>query len=110
MPWVRVATAADVRGGEVVGVDVGPLELVVWRGAGGQVCVMDARCPHQWSYLFGEGVVDGDEIVCTAHFWRFGRDGRGSKLTVLGRRDEKADIEVFPVREHDGVIEADLPG
>ena len=109
MSWVPVGSAADVGPGELVGVDVGTLELVVWRGLGGQVCVMDARCPHQWSYLGGEGVVDGDEIVCTAHFWRFGLDGRGTKLNVLGRRDDKADIEVFAVRERDGMIEAELP-
>jgi phenylpropionate dioxygenase-like ring-hydroxylating dioxygenase large terminal subunit len=109
MSWVPVAASLDVRAGELVGVDIGDLELVVWRGLGGQVCVMDARCPHQWSYLGGEGVVDGDEIVCTAHFWRFGRDGRGTKLNTFGRRDDKADIAVFPVRERDGAIEADLP-
>jgi nitrite reductase/ring-hydroxylating ferredoxin subunit len=25
---------------------------------------MEARCPHQWSHLGGEGVVEGDELVC----------------------------------------------
>jgi phenylpropionate dioxygenase-like ring-hydroxylating dioxygenase large terminal subunit len=109
MAWVCVAASSDVAGADVVGVDIGDRELVVWRGLGGQACVMDARCPHQWSYLGGEGVVDGDELVCTAHFWRFDADGRGTKRNILGRRDEKADIAVFAVRERDGVIEADLP-
>lgn len=110
VPWVRIAESADVAPGTVQGVDHGDLEVVVWRGSGGEVCVMDARCPHQWSYLGFEGVVDGDELVCASHFWRFDCAGRGTKRNVLGRVDDKADITVYPSRELDGVVEADLPG
>lgn len=84
-------------------------ELVVWCGADGRVCVMDARCPHQWSHLGAEGVVDGDELVCASHFWRFDRSGRGSKVNLAGRRDPKADVEVFESRHHAGMIEVRLP-
>lgn len=79
-------------------------DVVVWRSHRGELCVMDARCPHQWSHLAAEGVVDGDEIVCTAHFWRFDTSGRGSKATVGGRRDEKSDIPVFESAERDGSV------
>jgi nitrite reductase/ring-hydroxylating ferredoxin subunit len=54
-------------------------------------------------------VVDGPEILCTAHFWRFTTDGTGSKVGMTGRRDPKADIAVYPCREVDGRIEARLP-
>jgi nitrite reductase/ring-hydroxylating ferredoxin subunit len=107
--WTDLAEGAAVPPGTIRAVEVGDLDLVVWRGASGRLCVMDARCPHQWSHLAAEGVVDGDEILCTAHFWRFDVDGHGTKLNVKGRRDEKADIEVFPCREVDGRLEARLP-
>ena len=84
-------------------------DVVVWRTADGAVCVVDSRCPHQWSHLDAEGIVDGDELVCTAHFWRFDRAGRGTKVNVNGRRDIKADLEVFASRESAGTIWADLP-
>jgi phenylpropionate dioxygenase-like ring-hydroxylating dioxygenase large terminal subunit len=109
MAWVQIASSDAVGPGEVLGVDREPLELVVWRAEDGGVCVMDARCPHQWSYLGGEGFVDGDELVCAAHFWRFDCGGQGSKRNVLGRRDAKADIAVFPAVERDGAIHAELP-
>lgn len=80
----------------------------MWRTAAGKVVVCDARCPHQWSHLALEGEVRGEELVCTAHFWRFDVDGVGVKLNVLGRRDRKGDVAVFPARERDGIIEADL--
>ena len=104
--WVELVDAEAVAPGQVVDAAVGEQDLVVWRTAGGEPCVMEARCPHEWSHLGAEGVVDGDEIVCTAHFWRFDGDGRGTKLNVKGRRDAKADIAVFECRENAGRIEA----
>ena len=109
MGWTPLVPSDDVPPTAAVAADVGDLELVVWRDVEGQVVVMDARCPHQWSHLEAEGVVDGDELVCTAHFWRFDEHGHGTKLNVRGRRDPKADIAVYPSRDHDGVVEALLP-
>jgi nitrite reductase/ring-hydroxylating ferredoxin subunit len=50
-------------------------------------------------------VVDGDELVCLTHFWRFDTEGRGSKLSMTGRRDPKGDVPPVRVRERDGRIE-----
>ena len=80
--WVAVADAS-LEPGQVVADD--EHDVVVWRTADGRPCVMDSRCPHQWSHLAAEGVVDGDELVCAAHFWRFGTDGTGTKLSMAGR-------------------------
>jgi phenylpropionate dioxygenase-like ring-hydroxylating dioxygenase large terminal subunit len=101
---VVVATSAAVEPGSVTSVAVGDLDLVVWRTASGRPCVMEARCPHQWSHLGAEGVVAGEEIVCTAHFWRFSLEGAGSKVGMTGRRDPKADIAVYDCDESGGVV------
>jgi len=106
--WVALHPSSAVAPGAILAADVGEVELVVWRAFDGRAVVMDARCPHQWSHLEAEGLVDGDELVCTAHFWRFDGEGCGTKLSILGRRDAKADIEVYPTRERDGMIEAML--
>jgi phenylpropionate dioxygenase-like ring-hydroxylating dioxygenase large terminal subunit len=106
--WSPVADAAAVAPGLVAEASVAGHELVVWRRADGRPVVMDARCPHQWSHLGAEGAVDGDELVCLSHFWRFDPSGRGTKVNVKGRRDEKAAIPTFAAREHAGVIEARL--
>lgn len=105
--WVDVA--GEVAPGQIVDAVHGDLDLVVWRTSDGEPCVMEARCPHQWSHLGAEGVVDGPEIVCAAHFWRFATDGTGTKVGMTGRRDPKADIATFPCREVAGRIEALLP-
>jgi phenylpropionate dioxygenase-like ring-hydroxylating dioxygenase large terminal subunit len=93
--WVPVVHSELLPPGGVVGFDhddSGP--LVVWRSEGGRVVAMDDRCPHQWSSLRAVGVVDGEEIVCTTHFWRFGTDGAGCKQSMHGRRDEKDPVDV----------------
>lgn len=100
-PWERVAANPPPPGGIV---DCAEVDVIVWRTSSGEICVMDSRCPHQWSHLGAEGVVDGDELVCTSHFWRFTTAGEGSKLNVGGRRDDKAPIQVFEHCERDGEI------
>ena len=108
--WMRLVDSDALAPGAIVDASL-PSEaddfdrdLVVWRTFDGRACVMEARCPHQWSHLGAEGFVDGDEIVCTAHFWRFAIDGTGTKLNVNGRRDIKADIDVMPCDERDGAV------
>ena len=99
---MRVSDAAAARGlvpGSAVDAALDERDLVVWRTTDGRPCVMEARCPHQWSHLASEGVVDGDELVCLTHFWRFTTEGEGWKVNVGGRRDRKGDIETLPCRE-----------
>ena len=102
--WVAVATADSVTPGEVVESALDGTDVVVWRTAGGVPCVMEARCPHQWSHLGDAGAVAGEEIVCLTHFWTFATDGSGWKENLDGRRDRKGDIEVYPCREAGGTI------
>jgi phenylpropionate dioxygenase-like ring-hydroxylating dioxygenase large terminal subunit len=108
MRWTDLVAADQVHPGSAVAVDVGDLELVVWRTHDGAWCVADARCPHQWSHLGVAGSVEGDELVCLSHFWRFGTDGVGCKLAMSGRRDPKADLVVYPCRVTDGCVQAQL--
>lgn len=74
----------------------------------GRVAVCEARCPHQWSDLATEGRVEGEELVCLAHHWRFDPAGRGTKVNALGRRDVKSDVACPRVRVRDGWVEAEL--
>jgi phenylpropionate dioxygenase-like ring-hydroxylating dioxygenase large terminal subunit len=109
VPWVEVLRGDDVLPGSVAGVEVGDEQLVVWRAESGTLAACDARCPHQWSHLAEAGVVAGEELVCLSHLWRFDPCGRGSKVSVKGRRDPKGDVPTWPVREVDGAVEVHLP-
>ena len=102
--WVAVAPGGAVAPGEVVEATLDGADVVVWRTESGVPCVMEARCPHQWSHLGATGAVAGEEIVCLTHFWTFGTDGSGWKENFDGRRDRKGDIAVYECREAGGTI------
>ena len=104
--WTRLASSDELVAEKVFSAD--EHDVVVWRAADDTVIVMESRCPHQWSHLGAVGVVDGCEVVCLTHHWRFGTDGAGSKLNVNGRRDPKAAIQTFECVEQDGAIWANL--
>ena len=106
--WEALADVEAVGPGMIAEGVVDGQDLVVWRSMSGEICAMEARCPHQWSHLGGQGAVDGDEIVCVTHGWRFRADGSGWKVAMNGRRDRKGDIEVYPCRERDGIIEVEV--
>ena len=103
-PWVVVAPGDAVAPGDVVEADLNGVEVVVWRTVGGVPCVMEARCPHQWSHLGAAGAVVGEELICLSHFWTFDTAGRGWKENLGGRRDRKGDITVYRCREVDGRV------
>ena len=94
----------DVPVGGIVSAELAGEDLVVWRTSAGHPCVAEARCPHQWAHLVHEGTVEGEELVCLSHFWRFGTDGEGWKQNVNGRRDRKGDLAGVQCVEHDGGI------
>lgn len=101
--------AEELLSGQIVTVEREEGDVVVWRTAAGQVSACDSRCPHQWAHLGTAGAVDGEEIVCLSHFWRFDQDGTGSKLSASGRRDEKSPIATFEIREVAGRLEIAVP-
>ena len=99
MPGRAVTVEIEVDGctDEVVSV-------ALWRDADGSVVAIDDRCPHQWSSLGEVGVVDGPELMCTAHGWRFDSDGAACKVGMSGRRDAKGRTRTWPCREADGHV------
>ena len=99
----------DIASGEVRDAAIPGHFVVLWRTTAGRLVACEGRCPHQWSPLDVEGVVDGEELVCRAHGWRFGVDGAGSKLNVKGRRDVKGPVAVYAVAEHADGIWVELP-
>lgn len=67
--WVLLGSEAAFHGPGPFGVTAGGAELVLVRGAAGWRA-FEGRCPHQGA-LLAEGALDGDELVCRNHQWRF---------------------------------------
>ncbi len=75
--------------------------LVVWRDTTGVPRVLNDVCIHRGTAL-SLGRVQGDEIVCPYHAWRYGGDGRCTLIPQLAdptRVPEKARVASFACRE-----------
>lgn len=89
-------------------------DLVMYRGDSGRVVVMNAYCPHMKthlakndsSYVVMDGKqVEGDDIRCPYHGWKFGPDGVCNEIPYSPAPIPKAAcIQSYPVREWGGVI------
>jgi vanillate O-demethylase monooxygenase subunit len=58
--------------------------LVVVRRSSGEVAAYIDECPHRGAPL-SLGRLEGDELVCAFHGWRFGPDGAATCIPALGR-------------------------
>lgn len=89
-------------------------DLILYRGASGKVAVMDAYCPHMkthlaknsTSYVVLDGQhVDGDDIRCPYHGWKFGPDGVCNEIPYSPAPIPKAaKIRAYPTQEWGGLI------
>ena len=81
--WFAVANGGEV-GRKPMSIRYFGQDMVLYRGASGRVVMLDAYCPHMGTHL-GSGpnsytstspsYMEGDNIRCPFHAWRFGPEG-----------------------------------
>ena len=89
-PWALAATLNDLWEGEILGVTVNGVEVVLCNVEGTVVAYAD-RCPHLANPL-SDGELEAGVLTCAAHEWAFDArtgDGINPSVTCLRR---------FPVR------------
>ncbi|MBS1836814.1 MAG: Rieske (2Fe-2S) protein [Actinobacteria bacterium] len=104
--WFQVAWSADLAPGAVEPIEYFGRHLVLWRDESGAAHVNDAFCPHLGAHFGYGGHVNGNDIVCPFHGWRFDCDGRNTHIPYSQRTNKKACVEPLPVREVNGLIMA----
>jgi phenylpropionate dioxygenase-like ring-hydroxylating dioxygenase large terminal subunit len=103
--WHPVAFAGEVTD-RPVPADLLGEPLVIWRGAGGAPRAMSDVCVHRGTAL-SLGRVQGEELVCAYHGWRYGADGR---CTAIPQKEDpaavpaKARVAAFRAQERYGLI------
>ncbi|WP_353228306.1 aromatic ring-hydroxylating dioxygenase subunit alpha [Novosphingobium sp.] len=102
--WVPLGLVRDVPAGRPVPHVVAGERVVLFRDADGQVRALVDRCPHRGVAL-SLGRVDGGQIVCPFHGWRF--DGAGHCRHVPWNPDARLhtlSATGLPLREAGGLI------
>jgi phenylpropionate dioxygenase-like ring-hydroxylating dioxygenase large terminal subunit len=81
--WHPVAWSREVAGAPL-GVTLLGQPLVVVRGPTGDAVAFIDECPHRGAPM-SLGRLEGEELVCAFHGWRFGSDGEARCIPALGQ-------------------------
>jgi len=104
--WHPVAYSGDLAPGEPLAVDLLGEALVLWRDRAGTAHAFFDLCIHRGTAL-SLGTVEGDEIVCPYHGWRYRFDGACTRIPQLAdptRVPAKARATAFTCAERYGMI------
>jgi 5,5'-dehydrodivanillate O-demethylase len=102
--WQPVAPASNVRKGEAKPLKIMGEQLTLYRGESGRAFLVAGVCAHRRTQLH-TGWVQGDEIRCIYHGWRF--NGAGQCTQAPAESDEfaaRVRISGYPVREYAGLL------
>ena len=102
--WFAVAWSTDVAPGELRSLRVFGADWVLYRGASGEIGLLDAFCPHLGAHLGHGGEVDEEGVRCPFHAWSWGRDGSCLDIPYAKRVPPGLAIRTLPVVERNGAI------
>jgi 3-ketosteroid 9alpha-monooxygenase subunit A len=90
------------------------VDLVLYRGESGRVAMLEAYCPHAGTHLGTSKTsnvvasgrwLEGDNIRCPFHGWRFGPDGRCNQIPYFdGPIPPGAKLKSWRVEERYGLV------
>lgn len=101
--WYVIAASSELKPGRVLCRHYFNRELVLFRTESGAPCVADAYCPHLGAHLGKLGRVEGEQLRCGFHGFRFDRTG-ACVATGYGQPPPKARLGVCHFREQNGII------
>jgi len=102
--WHPIALSKSVAAGTAKRVRLLSEDLTLYRGQGGSVHLVGARCAHRGTLLH-TGWIEGDQVRCMYHGWKY--DGSGQCTERPAERpgsEGSVRIGAYPVREYCGVI------
>jgi 5,5'-dehydrodivanillate O-demethylase len=106
--WQPVARSSSVGPGQARALNIMSEELTLYRGESGQAHLLAGRCAHRGSVL-QTGWVQGEDIRCMYHGWRYDPTGRCVEIPAEKRpRTHEIRVDAFPVHEYCGLVFAYL--
>ena len=103
--WYQVCWPDELEPGGVIPLYYFDRDLVLWRDTdGGAYHLQDAICPHLGGHLGHGGHVEGCELQCPFHGWKFDTDGQNSEIPYSTKVNRSACIRTYPVLERNGMV------
>lgn len=104
--WFQVAWADEISDGTAKPLFFFNRHLVAWRDDAGQAHLWDAFCPHLGAHLGVRAKIEGDELVCPLHGWRYDDEGTCVDIPYSDRLNKQARVRTYPVVERNGLLMA----
>jgi 5,5'-dehydrodivanillate O-demethylase len=107
--WQPVQRLVDIARGRAKPLRIMGENLTLYRGASGRPYVVAYRCAHRGVQL-SVGAVEGEEIRCGYHGWKYTGSGACVERPAEGAGPVPANIKIrgYPVREYHGLVFAYL--
>ena len=101
--WHLLGLTRDFDDGKPHGIEAFGTKLVIWKGADGNLNVLDAYCRHMGGDL-STGSVQGDNVACPFHSWRWGGDGKCKEIPYARRIPPRARTRAWTTKVIDGQL------
>ncbi|MCU1599330.1 MAG: 3-ketosteroid-9-alpha-hydroxylase oxygenase subunit [Frankiales bacterium] len=101
--WHLLGLTREFDDGKPHGLEAFGTKLVIWKGADGKLKVLDAYCRHMGGDL-STGTVQGDNVACPFHSWRWGGDGKCKEIPYARRIPPRARTNAWLTKELDGQL------
>ena len=104
MFWQPVAVSQSIKPGKAKPLRVMGEDLTLYRGESGRAYLVAGRCAHRRTVLH-TGWVQGEEIRCIYHGWKYAGSGQCTEAPGGRRRRGCAGIKIagYPVHEYCGL-------
>ncbi|MBW4561712.1 MAG: aromatic ring-hydroxylating dioxygenase subunit alpha [Mojavia pulchra JT2-VF2] len=100
--WYWAMPSQNLRVGKVKAITLLGRKLVIYRGKDKRVTTFDAYCPHMGAHL-AEGKVEGNELRCFFHQWKFDDEGFCVDIPCL-EEPLPIKLKAWPTAEKYGMI------
>lgn len=102
--WFQIGWTDQIQPGQVIPLKFFGQELVGFRTESGELAVLNAYCEHLGANLAHGGTVQGEDIQCPFHAWRWNVKGRNTCIPYQDSPNRVRRIGVWTTAERDGVM------
>jgi 3-ketosteroid 9alpha-monooxygenase subunit A len=102
--WFQIGWSHELEVGEAKPVRYFGQDLVLFRTESGKVKLLDAFCPHLGAHLGHGGKIEGEDIKCPFHAWKFNGEGECTEIPYAKKVPPKAKMKCWYVVEKHGQL------
>lgn len=102
--WQPIASSTSIGVGQAKPIRIMGEDLTIYRGESGAVFLVHGRCAHRLTLLH-TGWVQGDEIRCIYHGWKYNGTGRCTEAPAESEAfAQRVTIPAYTTREYAGLV------